>query len=252
MEMKPAARVLLLLLFALGYSTLNVQAQADDETLSLSVRRDYGYRTGNRIQGRLSLVASSPQDLLRVEFLIDGETVFVDQESPFRYQFSTGDYAVGSHLISAVGYTAAGVVIPSETREFVFVSSDDVGEEVVRFAGPLVALALGATLLGTLGMVLIGRKKKSFKLGAYGAAGGAVCPRCEMPYSRSFLSPNLLVGKLERCPHCGKIAIVRRASPDELDVAERKWTLDQEQGALQVDREKSDLERMIEQSRFEE
>ncbi|MEK6221558.1 MAG: hypothetical protein N2D54_04870 [Chloroflexota bacterium] len=38
---------------------------------------------------------------------------------------------------------------------------------------------------------------KSFHLGIYSAAGGAVCPRCQLPYSRHLLSPNLLVGKLE-------------------------------------------------------
>lgn len=250
--MKSILKSVSLLLVALVFITLPARAQEEEQTLSLSVRRDFGYRTGNRIQGRMSLVASGPSDLVRVEFMVDGVITLNDREPPFRYQFSTGEYAAGLHQLSAIGHTTSGRIVPSEVRELVFISSDDVTGEIVKFAGPLVALALGATLLGTLGMTWLGRRKKSFKVGEYGVAGGAICPRCAMPYSRSFLSPNLLVGKFERCPHCGKFAIVRRASPDELDEAERRWRQDQEQGALQVDHEKSDLERMIEQSRFED
>ena len=43
----------------------------------------------------------------------------------------------------------------------------------------------------------------SFVPGQDGVAGGAICPRCELPYSRKTFSPNLLIGRLERCPHCG-------------------------------------------------
>jgi hypothetical protein len=68
----------------------------------------------------------------------------------------------------------------------------------------------------------------SFVPGQYSLAGGAVCPRCELPYSRKTFSPNLLVGKLERCPHCGKIAVVGRASPSALEAAEARLS---EQGS---------------------
>jgi hypothetical protein len=38
-----------------------------------------------------------------------------------------------------------------------------------------------------------------------------------MPFSRSVLAPNMLVGKLERCPHCRKWAIVGRAGSADLE-----------------------------------
>jgi hypothetical protein len=87
---------------------------------------------------------------------------------------------------------------------------------------PLLVIVGVATLVGALAPVLMMRGNE-FKPGNYGAAGGAVCPRCTFPYSRSVIAPNLLVGKLQRCPHCGKWAIVARASQQNLDEAEKRW-----------------------------
>ena len=93
----------------------------------------------------------------------------------------------------------------------------------------------------------------AFVPGQYGAAGGAVCPRCELPYPRHVFSPNLLVGKLERCPHCGKIAIVGRASPSALETAEARLS-----GQGQADTPASEqtqvdsLRQQLEDSRFED
>jgi hypothetical protein len=61
------------------------------------------------------------------------------------------------------------------------------------------------------------------------------------------------LGKLERCPHCGKWAIVARASPADLEVAEARLQEDHEQGRRPIDREDDqDLKRLLEESRFEE
>ncbi len=56
--------------------------------------------------------------------------------------------------------------------------------------------------------------------GRYGPAGGAICPRCGQIFARQLLSPNLVTGKLSRCPHCGKWSIVAAASPTVLAAAE--------------------------------
>jgi hypothetical protein len=49
----------------------------------------------------------------------------------------------------------------------------------------------------------------------------------------NLFSPNLLVGKLVRCPNCGKWFIGRRASIDDLRIAEEAaWA--QAHGAPQV------------------
>jgi hypothetical protein len=85
----------------------------------------------------------------------------------------------------------------------------------------------------------------------YGAAGGAVCPRCTLPYSRNPLSPNLLFGKLERCPHCGKWGIARAASRSELDAAEVRLRQDSQRGTLEAADEQGRLQQEIEDSRFD-
>lgn len=55
---------------------------------------------------------------------------------------------------------------------------------------------------------------------SYGLLGAAVCRRCGKPFGRRWWAPNVLVGKLQRCPHCGAWSIVRRATPEELARAE--------------------------------
>jgi hypothetical protein len=66
-----------------------------------------------------------------------------------------------------------------------------------------------------------------------------------------MLSPNLLVGKLERCPHCGKWALLPRASAEALRLAEERYAAEDE-GTIQPLSEEEKLRRMIEDSRFEE
>lgn len=92
-----------------------------------------------------------------------------------------------------------------------------------------------------------------FVPGQYGIAGGAVCSRCKLPYSRKTFSPNLLVGKLERCPHCGKIAVVRRASPSALEAAEARLAAQGQADTPQSEEGREDsLRKQLEDSRFED
>jgi hypothetical protein len=62
----------------------------------------------------------------------------------------------------------------------------------------------------------------------------------------------MLTGKLERCPHCGRWSIARRARPQELEAAEARLAAEESRGALAVDDEKERDRRMIDESRFEE
>lgn len=87
-------------------------------------------------------------------------------------------------------------------------------------AGVVVLLVIGRRLL-----LLSGAKQRTAAAGAprdYELAGGAICPCCGGPFARHPLSPNLLVGKLSRCPHCGKWSVVPRASPAALAEAEAR------------------------------
>jgi DNA-directed RNA polymerase subunit RPC12/RpoP len=52
--------------------------------------------------------------------------------------------------------------------------------------------------------------------------GLAVCQRCGKTFPRSILGLNVVVGKFERCPHCGKWQLTRRASPAEIELADSR------------------------------
>lgn len=84
----------------------------------------------------------------------------------------------------------------------------------------------------------------------YGLEGGAVCPKCGLPFSRSVFGLNLLVGKLSRCPHCGKWSVVGRASPDELAAAEAKLRGEAQPAPPAADAA-TQLHKRIEESRYE-
>jgi hypothetical protein len=116
----------------------------------------------------------------------------------------------------------------------------------------LVIVIAVISVLSALLPSLLGRNKDRFIPGQYGPAGGAVCPACQLPYSRLVMSPNLVVGKLSRCPHCGKWAIARRATPAELNAAEARYRQDQDEGQAHPADRPDELRRQLEESRFEE
>ncbi len=223
-----------LLVFVL---TIPVYAQDSNDRLTIHLRRDFGYRAAGQIQGRFTISADGPHDLERVKYLLDGKFFAEVSEAPFKYSFSTSEYAVGAHTFSAVGTTASGAEVFAEEVRLEFVSAEESWQQVANLAVPLMAGLVVLMVLGTLLLTLTGRRSGSFKLGKYGSAGGAVCKGCGFPYPRHFLSPNLLVGKLEMCPHCGKWAIIPRASRAALDEAETQFSADAEIGLLEQEPE---------------
>ena len=242
--------VLLTMLFSIPSLAV---AQDEEETLTLRIRREFGYGGGSKIQGRFSMKATGPDSLERVEFLIDGEVVDVVGEPPFRYRFHTDDFEPGVHELSAIGFTSDGRELTSVTFTYQFLSAEEARAATAKLVVPLIIIVGGISLVAIIGPALLGRRKGAFRIGEYGAAGGAVCPRCTFPYSRHVLSPNLVLGKLERCPHCGKWAIAARASPSDLEVAEARLQEDYERGRRPVEREEDqDMKRLLEESRCED
>ncbi len=215
-------RGLLALGFLLCAAAAPLFAQEDELTLRLS--RDFGYGgLGGDIQGTFSYRVEGPADLVRVEFLLDEQVVGEDTEPPFRFQFTTDTYALGAHTLRAVGYTAAGDVLESASVTRNFVDPGSSWEAAGRFVLPLLAIVLLAVLLPAA-VAMVQERRHPTPPGAprkYGMAGGAICPRCGRPYGRHFWAPNLVAGKLDRCPHCGKWAIVGRQSAAALRAAEQ-------------------------------
>lgn len=222
---------------------------AQAATLDLRLSRDWGYGGMNgRIQGRFSLHASGPDDLVEVRFRMDGAVINVDAEPPFRYQFDTGSFDPGRHEMSATGLLPDGAELQSAAIVRTFLTEEEAGQETAGLVVPLLLVVGVITLLGVGGPLLLGRRRQH-RPGVYGASGGAVCPRCMMPFSRNVLSPNLLVGKLERCPHCGKWSIAPRANAAALEAAEKRLAGEGEVQAFESEEEKQ--RRLLDDSRFD-
>ena len=247
--MKQTTKLLLILLVSALLITSPALAQDQPEELLISFTRNFGYGGFGKIQGTFTLKVQNPEGFTKVEYLLDGEVVNTTTESPFKYQFNTSSFPVGIHTISAIGYLADGstVLAPEISREFI--SSSDAWSNTGSMIIPILAAVAVVTVLGAAIPMLMGRKKVH-KPGVYGAAGGAICRKCGMPFSRNFLSPNLLVGKLERCPHCGKLDIVPAASAAALQEAEERLAADGETEIKDISEEEK-LRRMIDDSRYD-
>jgi|SRR5579859_2580035 len=214
-------------LYALFALTLIVTfpAFAQSDTLQLTVRRNFGYGGGDQIQGSFRMAASGPADLARVTFKVDDQVVATVTAAPFQVDFVTDTYSLGWHNLTAEGQTASGQTLTSAPRRFEFVSAAEgwaaAGRIIVPIFGVLVLVGIGVAIF-TLADTRRGRKSPT-PLGAarhYGLMGGAICPKCGRPFSRHWWAPNAGIGKLDRCPHCGRWSVVRAVPLDQLRAAE--------------------------------
>lgn len=184
------------------------------ETISLRLNRDFGFGMGSNIQGTFSFRVSGPDNLERVEFLIDGEIIGEDDTAPFRLQFRTESYALGVHTMSAVGYTSDGRNLQSNAIQHQFVSGGSANRVVLWLIIPILVLALGGWLFSSW-IANRGRTNKD-QSAITGPFGGTICPKCGRPFAMHIWGLNVGLGKYDRCPHCGKWSLVRRVHPDVL------------------------------------
>lgn len=210
---------------------ITVYAQDQESVLKVVFSRDWGYGGfAGEIQGKFSFKVTAPDSLVEVRYMIDDQVMAVLTTPPFKFQFDTDSYPPGPHTLAVFGILADGTELVGPEYKRVFLSADEANNATVRLITPVLIGVGGITLLATVVPLLMSRKNR-FTLGKYGLAGGAVCSRCLLPFSRNMLAPNMLFGKLERCPHCGKWAIVRAATPQELAAAEERYR----EGELKVD-----------------
>ncbi len=236
--------LLLLALVLLG-AVPGVRAQEEEPGITLRLSRDFGYGSGIEAQGRFSYRVEGPDDLVRVEFYMDDTLIGTDEEAPFRLQFDTGQYELGLHRMSAIGYTAGGQELASNiiTREFVSAETG-IRSAVLTLGGAILLVAV----FSVLSYVLTRRGGGSR---SYGIFGAAVCVRCGRPVPFHFASPGLLVGRLVRCPHCGKWQVRPRATPQQLAAAEAfERELDEMDREVTPEEEAERRRRMIEESRY--
>ena len=228
----------------------SVYAQESQPDLNLYLIRNFGYGGFGEIQGNFTLKIRDPlAELDKVEFYLDDELIGTILQEPYEYKFHTSSYPDGEHTFSAVGTLFDGTPLESNRITKVLLSSGQAWSETQGIVVPMLIFAAGLTVLGLVIPVLMGRKK-DFVLGKYGLAGGAICPRCELPFSRFVLSPNLLAGKLVRCPHCGKISILARASQEHIQEAERKYK--NEEPSMVKELDDQGYKKLLDESRFED
>ena len=249
-------KTITLVLFVLVLSlavTGPVAAQEDLPTLEIRLNRDFGYGGfGNDIQGTFSIKVSGPDDLVEVAFYLDDILMGTDADAPFSLKFATDNYDPGSHTIYAIGTLADGAQLESRKLVQEFLSADEANRVTISIVGPILGITALMAVIATLVPVLTGKKGKKGPIGEYGAAGGTVCPRCGFPFSRHTLSPNLGLGKLERCPHCGKWSIRTRAPQADLLAAEERLRAAQDENSqIEIDPDE-DLKRALDESRFDD
>ena len=217
-------RILPLVTFVVIFLLASPAAAQDEPKLSLRLSRDFGYSSGTgRIQGSFSMHVSGPENLTRVLFYIDQQSIGESTQSPFRLRFNTSSYSQGVHTLYAVGFTADGRELRSNEIRAEFVSAERGWQEAMRIVGPLLIVVFGILILSFVFSFVNVGKLRSLPPGTarnYGMAGGTICSKCGRPFTLFFFSPNLLVGKLARCPFCGKVGIMRSRPLADLRAAE--------------------------------
>lgn len=220
-------RIILVLVLALVLALSYSAVFAQESPFSLRISRDWGYGNGTDINGRMSLsVKEDPDKIQQVTFFIDEEVMASVAAAPFKFQFDTNNYEPGVHRMTAEVKTTSGETYSTNALVSNFVEKGEANQDMLK-----ILLLVGGIAVASIGIQFFMQKNanKNTKYDEngrvqYGIWGGAVCPRCAQPFSRSFLGIINLVGvRLERCPHCGKLVAARRASPDQLDTAERRF-----------------------------
>ncbi len=197
--------------------------------LTISVSKQFGYNLGSQIQGTFKVRVRGPEDLAVVTFLLDGETLGEATAAPFDLSFKTDEYAPGWHEITAVGKTASGQILTTRAVSFQFVTAEAAGKGMAQILVPVLVLVVIATVASAVFPMLTGRRPTQYDPAtytpgeprSYGLMGGVVCPKCGRPFGMHWWGLNIsLVGRYDRCPHCGKWSIIHRASREALIAAE--------------------------------
>jgi DNA-directed RNA polymerase subunit RPC12/RpoP len=231
-------------------------AQTAEPGLQIRLSRTMGFSSGTgQIQGAFKIKASGPSDLSKVAFFIDDTLMGEVDQAPFELSFNTDSYSLGIHTFSATGSTTSGQQLASNTTQAEFVSPNEGFQSVLGIIGPIVIFILVAIVIATLVPMLFTRGKTTkLPLGSprnYAPLGGTICPKCGRPFGIHIYGINIVVGKLDRCPYCGKWSIVHRVSPQMLHEAEQAElssnlpVQDQERQS-----EEDDLRKDIEDSRY--
>jgi hypothetical protein len=228
----------LILVMCLILMAVTVPVNAQESEYGISLRRDFGYGAGSNVRGTFTVSLAGEESLVSaVEFMIDGQVMAKVESAPFRYTFHTDDHGVGVHQLSARVFLHDGQVETTRSVSLNFVTPEEEGRSLVFiFGGIGGAFVLGLVIYWLVQVLVFKRKPGSTRQPGetrrYGLLGGTVCAKCRRAYSRHLWGLNLVVGRWDRCEHCGKWSMTVRATPEELRAAEAA-----EMSALQASEE---------------
>ncbi|MCU0485292.1 MAG: Ig-like domain-containing protein [Anaerolineales bacterium] len=248
--------IAILILIVLGFSYSNSWAQEEELTLSWS--RDFGYASGGGdIQGVFSLTAKGPANIAKVEFYIDDTLIGSVTSPPFKLQFTTDNHSLGVHTIYATATLDDGSELRTRDYKRNFVAAGEGMQAALKILLPLLGLVFGILLISYVGPLLLNRGKRKFvPFGTprnYGVMGGTICPRCQRPFALHLMSINIsFTGRLDFCPHCGKWSIVHRKPLAELRQAEQAEVAEStEENQIKGLSEEEKLRKELDNSRYQ-
>jgi hypothetical protein len=258
MQIKKNLFIPIVLCLLLGLTASQAFAQTADQ-LQLGLSRDFGYGGfGNDIQGLFTMkIKNPPTNLVRVDFYIDSTSIGEVTQAPFNLQFNTDSYPLGTHNLSAIGYTSDGQQINSNIITSQFVPASAGTQAVMKIIVPIIGLVV-IMILVSLGLPLILNKRKLASLPPgtprnYGIGGGAICPKCGRPFPLRLWFINLGMSKIDRCPYCGKWSFLHRSSLAELHAAEAAEVSEaSETSAVPEESEEDKLRKEIDDSKYQD
>lgn len=238
--------------FALAHS-----AWAQNSDYRLNIRKDFGYNSGGDIRGTFSLEVVGPGEVQSVTFLLDGQPIGASQTAPFKLQFVTTKYPLGTHELSAQVTTQDGKTTTTPARKFQFVTAEEESATVTRIVLPLGGGVLALVVIG-LGVEMLALRKKGkieLPLGTprkYGLSGGTICPRCQRPFPLHWWALNMgITTKYDRCDFCGKWSLVKIRRESDLRAAEQAELAQAQPENPLVEKSADDkLKDMLDDSRF--
>lgn len=226
----------------------------------LDVNRDFGYGNGGDVRGNFSMTVHGDQSTIQaVTYYIDGQEMGRFTEPPFKIQFQTSTYTSGVHELTAMVETVDGRTVTTPAVRLNFISAEQQSESFKKIFIPIGGIMI-VVLIVTFGLQYLAmRGNDRLPAGAprsYGMLGGTICPRCDRPFARHIWGINLVAGKLDRCPYCGKWFLAVRRSPDELAAAERAEVAAERSAELgplgsgQVETEEERMKKLLDESRY--
>lgn len=222
---------------------------AQDNTYTVHVRRDFGYGMGSDIQGTFTIrLLGDEEKVDRATFYIDDAVLYRTEEEPFSYQFKTEQFESGIHRLYAEVLLDDGQTIRTSAVQYNFLGQKEANRQIRN-----VLIWIGGAILGSMAIVAIIQsllfnkyEKRSHQPGTprnYGILGGTICRKCGRPFSRHIWGMNLVVGRLDRCENCGKWVMTTRTTPKALSLAEEAEMedLEQDETGMEIQENEGDL-----------